>query len=324
MCANSIITNFYWSDYMKSILLLTILFPICLLAQVENPLEYFPIKTGNMWEYYFDDLQYPDTVQVFNIKDSVDSEGNIYLTQFARRINPVQYPLLFPDTATYKIDTSFNVFGPGPKSKNDLLYKLNANEGELWVIYDYAQVGGNGYEIGRLKEVWQDELFGKLTTFKYYDYYYASDSTDTLGLDRSGVILAKGFGVWWIGGGDAIADDYLKGCVINDTLYGDTTNIITSIKDLTGNFPVQLELFQNYPNPFNPTTNIIFQIKETGFVSLKVHDILGKEVANLINEEKEAGTYEIFFDGAKLPSGIYFYSISAGVFHQTKKMLLIK
>jgi Secretion system C-terminal sorting domain len=80
----------------------------------------------------------------------------------------------------------------------------------------------------------------------------------------------------------------------------------------------------NYPNPFNPSTNIIFKLKERGFVSLKVHDILGKEIANLVNEEKEAGTYEIFFDGAKLPSGIYFYSISAGDFHQTQKMLLIK
>ncbi len=64
-------------------------------AQEDNPLKYFPYKIGDMWEYYFDDLEYPDTVQVFNINDSVDAEGNIYITQFARNINPIEYPLLF-------------------------------------------------------------------------------------------------------------------------------------------------------------------------------------------------------------------------------------
>ena len=182
---------------MKIVLLFTVLFPLYSFAQAENPLDYFPTKTGNMWEYYFSDLEYPDTEQVFNINKLIDSVGNIYVTQFARRINPIQYSILFQDTAVYKIDTSYNVFGPGFKSKNDLLYKLNAAKGDQWVIYDYSKIGGNGYEIAQVRDVWRDELFfgsGILTTFKAFSYFYSSDSTDTLGLDRYGDVLAYGFG----------------------------------------------------------------------------------------------------------------------------------
>jgi hypothetical protein len=83
-------------------------------------------------------------------------------------------------------------------------------------------------------------------------------------------------------------------------------------------------LFQNYPNPFNPTTTINYQIPKAGFVSLKVFDILGKEVAELVNKEKVAGRYEVQFDASKLSSGIYFYQLITKSFTQTRKMLLLK
>jgi len=88
-------------------------------------------------------------------------------------------------------------------------------------------------------------------------------------------------------------------------------------------------LHQNYPNPFNPVTTISYSIPtvQTGYipsVQLKVFDVLGREVATLVNEEKPAGRYKVSFNANKLPSGIYFYRITAGSFHQTKKMLLLK
>jgi len=325
--------TFIYGVYDMKIFILFLVLTSLTIAQTEDPLKYFPYKTGNMWEYYFDDLEYPDTVQVFNIKDSVDSDGNIYVRQFARRINPIQYPLLFPDTATYIIDTSFNVWAPpsiygSPLTENFIMYKLNAKKGDQWIIYDYASgIGGNGYEIARLREVWEDELFfgsGITTIFKRFIYYYSIDSTDTLGLVRYGDILSYGFGLWSRGGGDLIGNILLKGCVINDTLYGDTTNLITSIKDLSEKLPVQFELFQNYPNPFNPTTTIKYSVAEPGIVSLKVFDILGREVATLVNERKPAGYYEVSFDGSELSSGIYFYQLTAGVFKATKKFVLLK
>ncbi len=83
-------------------------------------------------------------------------------------------------------------------------------------------------------------------------------------------------------------------------------------------------LDQNYPNPFNPTTNISYSIPSKSFVSISVHDILGKEVARLVNEQKEPGVYNVEFNADKLTSGIYFYRIHAGNFIQTNKMILLK
>ena len=83
-------------------------------------------------------------------------------------------------------------------------------------------------------------------------------------------------------------------------------------------------LEQNYPNPFNPTTTISFSIPSSSFISLKVYDILGKEVATLVNEEKQAGNYEVNFDAASLSSGTYFYRLQAGNIIATKKLLLVK
>ena len=90
--------------------------------------------------------------------------------------------------------------------------------------------------------------------------------------------------------------------------------------------PAQFTLFQNYPNPFNPITTIKYQIPELSFVTIKVYDVLGKEVTTLINEEKPAGAYneEFRIDNLELSSGIYFYQLRAGNFVETKKMMLIK
>ena len=84
------------------------------------------------------------------------------------------------------------------------------------------------------------------------------------------------------------------------------------------------ELFQNYPNPFNPGTSIKYAVNSAQFITLKVYDLLGNEIATLANEEKPAGIYEVEFTGKQLPSGIYFYQLKAGSFTITKKMVLIK
>ncbi len=95
----------------------------------------------------------------------------------------------------------------------------------------------------------------------------------------------------------------------------------------TGDILSDFELSQNYPNPFNPTTKIKFIIPKSSFVNLKVYDVLGIEVATLVNEEKSAGKYEVNFGANFLSSGIYFCKIEVGnrqVFTQTRKMLLLK
>jgi photosystem II stability/assembly factor-like uncharacterized protein len=88
--------------------------------------------------------------------------------------------------------------------------------------------------------------------------------------------------------------------------------------------PNEFSLSQNYPNPFNPTTSLQYAIGSRQFVTLKVYDLLGREVATLVNEEKPSGEYEIEFNAANLPSGIYFYQLNAGSFSETKKMVLLR
>jgi len=88
--------------------------------------------------------------------------------------------------------------------------------------------------------------------------------------------------------------------------------------------PSTFEVFQNYPNPFNPSTRIKYQVSSNSQVSLKVYDVLGNEVATLINEFKPVGRYEFEFNASQLSSGIYFYKLQAGSFIQTRKMVLVK
>lgn len=100
-------------------------------------------------------------------------------------------------------------------------------------------------------------------------------------------------------------------------------------KDRSENLPEKFVLYQNYPNPFNPSTTIKYSIPHVGTghapsVRLIVYDILGREVATLVNEKQKPGNYEIVFDASNLPSGIYFYSMHAGEFNSVKKMILLK
>ncbi|MGB8316563.1 MAG: T9SS type A sorting domain-containing protein, partial [Ignavibacteriaceae bacterium] len=90
------------------------------------------------------------------------------------------------------------------------------------------------------------------------------------------------------------------------------------------NLPDKFTLEQNYPNPFNPTTYLKFSIPKQLFINIKVYDVLGRNIATLVNNIKPAGNYEIEFDGSNLSSGVYFYQIRAGEFIKTKKMLLTK
>jgi hypothetical protein len=98
---------------------------------------------------------------------------------------------------------------------------------------------------------------------------------------------------------------------------------LTDVDDLISQ-PLDFVLYQNYPNPFNPTTTISFLLPKSEFVSLKIFDVLGREVAVLVNDYLTAGKYEIDFIADKLSSGIYFYKIQTDIFTETKKLILIK
>ena len=111
-------------------------------------------------------------------------------------------------------------------------------------------------------------------------------------------------------------------------------DILSDVERITSELPVGFQLYQNYPNPFNPTTTIKYSIAtssllakgrtEEGFVTLKIYDVLGREIATLVNEKQSTGSYKVTFDALGLPSGIYFYKLTAGNFSKVKKMILLK
>jgi hypothetical protein len=102
------------------------------------------------------------------------------------------------------------------------------------------------------------------------------------------------------------------------------SKITTSTKTLNSDNPRKFELSQNYPNPFNPSTVISYSVPKESRITLKIYNLLGQEVSTLVNTNQKAGTYNVSFDASKLSSGIYFYSLKADGFTNTKKMMLVK
>ncbi|MBI5471520.1 MAG: T9SS type A sorting domain-containing protein [Ignavibacteriae bacterium] len=131
----------------------------------------------------------------------------------------------------------------------------------------------------------------------------ACEASDTSA--RSGVInVRKGTVVW------------------NPSMTTDSTTDVRTSEAIPASFALE----QNYPNPFNPVTTINYELSNDNsqLTILKVYDLLGREVATLVNEEKPAGTYRVEFDAGNLPSGVYYYRLTTGSFTQTRKMILAK
>jgi hypothetical protein len=103
-----------------------------------------------------------------------------------------------------------------------------------------------------------------------------------------------------------------------------TTNGGTTFVESFDRRPDEFALHQNYPNPFNPTTHISYEVPTLGFVSLKVFDLLGKEVATLVAEAKQPGRYSVQFDATTVPSGAYVYRLTAGSFAESKRMMVLR
>ncbi|MBE0538399.1 MAG: T9SS type A sorting domain-containing protein [Ignavibacterium sp.] len=175
--------------------------------------------------------------------------------------------------------------------------------------------------LTKFSESGSESIFNENRNIRTYEYSWLMSYTHK---------LAQGIGIYNIRNGYDFGKSYffLNGCVINDVVYGDTT--LTGVDDQQIPIPTEYNLEQNYPNPFNPSTRIQYAIASRQFVNLKVYDVLGKEVATLVNEENPAGSYEVEFNSVEtfhatsLPSGVYFYQLRAGDYIETRKMILMK
>lgn len=131
------------------------------------------------------------------------------------------------------------------------------------------------------------------------------------------------FSKWLKNGLDYSTSPYINFSMSDDYTLTAVYENVTGL-DYFSNRLMEYSLIQNYPNPFNPSTTIKFSIPNSHFTSLKVYDVLGREITILVNEEKLPGSYEVKFDGSNLHSGIYLYRLQAGNFSETKKLILLK
>ncbi len=122
----------------------------------------------------------------------------------------------------------------------------------------------------------------------------------------------------------AFNNGYLYAATNNSSVWRRPISEITGVKEIKVKIPSEFSLAQNYPNPFNPSSIIEFKLASRQFITLKVYDILGKEIKTLVNEERPAGSYSVLFNAAGISSGVYFYKIQAGKFSETKKMILLR
>ncbi|MFO7446497.1 MAG: lamin tail domain-containing protein [Ignavibacteriaceae bacterium] len=197
---------------------------------------------------------------------------------------------------------------------------LASNSAEFNRLYNFMPLGeydgqlDNGGEIIVLVNAAGDTIF----SFSYDDSSPWPEEADGEGYS----IVSKDIN----GNGDPnLAEYWIRSGAINGS--PGATDIATGIEIVNSSAPNKYSLVQNYPNPFNPSTNITYTLPERAAVKIIVYDMLGREIKTLINEIKDPGTHSVEFTASGndyLPSGVYFYSITANKFRQTNKMLLIK
>jgi hypothetical protein len=279
----------------------------------------------------------------------VDITGNVFVTGFS-------YGNYLTIKYNFDGDTLWTRSYNGPDDytdkANDLaiddlgnVYVTGSSYGGIGTNYDYATIkynsdgdsiwvnryNGPDSDIDEGISIARDKLYNVYVTGRStgFSYDYATIKYDSAG-DESWVERYSNGGsgsssdeasALYV---DTLSNVYVTGMSALDYATVKYVQMVTSVDNSSQNIPDRFILEQNYPNPFNPSTTIHFSVPSSEFVTLKVFDVLGNEVTTLINEEKPAGVYEVNFSASQLTSGVYFYTINAGSFVETKKMILLK
>lgn len=290
------------------------------------------IDAGITWEHLSS-----DTIQIDALEITIDPQNSnvIYL------MNTV-------DDRVYKstdLGNTWQLFFEGNKILSLSVDPFNSNTIYMGAVGENP-IGDSLYKSIDGGENWEKIIVND-TTHIIDDVLidYTDPSKIYIATVTGGVLRSSDAGLHWSELNDGLTSLVVLRLKFHEmttaTIFGATNGAaIVKIENLTGlnnnelNFISNgIYLTQNYPNPFNPTTTIRYDIPEQSFVTIKIYDILGKEIATLVNEEKPAGSYEVEFNTGghsgfsgirELTSGIYFYKLQAGNFIETKKMVLIK
>jgi hypothetical protein len=277
------------------------------------------------------------------IINNVIIHNESYMSDGGIAVNVNCSPLIINNTIAYNrssVGGGIGCWGSNPIVINTILYGNSAEDGvqvnfateDSDPIFLYCDIEGGREQFGGPGA--GDNYTGRFEYNISSNPCFVDTTTDNFHLSDSSRCIGAGKDSLMIGSILCCAPrcDY-EGC-LRPSPKGSKPDIgafenslgspLTGIIEVLNQLPKEFQLFQNYPNPFNPTTTIQYSIPKKSYIILKVFDILGKEVATLISEEKTVGNYEVEFNANNLSSGVYFYQLNAGNFTSTKKMLLMK
>jgi len=293
----------------------------------------------------------------------VDITGNVIVTGFSYVTgNDDDYVTIkYDSTGDTLWIRSYNGPGDNTDQANDLaiddfgnVYVTGNSYGGISTNYDYCSIkynsDGDSLWVNRYNGPGSDIDQGiSIALDKLYNVYVTGSSTAAGSLDYATIKYDTIGDEQWVerysnGGAsgsseevsslyvDTLYNVYITGMSALDYATVKYVQTVTSVDNSQQNVPYKFILEQNYPNPFNPSTIIKYSIpsviasgaKQSQLVTLKVYDVLGNEVAILVNEEKASGSYEVNFKASNLSSGVYLYKIQTGSFIETKKMILMK
>lgn len=188
-------------------------------------------------------------------------------------------------------------------------FMYTSNGGANWTSRSAGiQVGLNGLHFSNQNEGWVVGGAGTLYSTTNSGSNWIAHTTQT-GQDLNSIHSFDGLNAWSVGNSGVIISNYSPS---------------TGVENELSEIPDQIILEQNYPNPFNPSTKISFSLPARNFVSLKVYNVVGSEIATILNDNLDGGYHEVTFNASGLNSGVYFYTISTNKFTETRKMILMK
>jgi outer membrane protein assembly factor BamB len=284
-------------------------------------------KSGKLYRIRLRNNGASDSLLVYNFNSAItsspviDASNNIYITTADKKIHSLKFDKF--NVQTYHLNweyTSNAIIHSTPAiSRSHRIYFGN-DAGELIALdtlngnlkFYFLDSGSTKIScpiLYKCGSIYAGDEAGKV--FAFYD----STSYDTSSYNDNTLGGVKSVPVW------GQFQNNVERNGVSDTVIIDTT---TSIRQISSTIPDKFELKQNYPNPFNPTTLINIQIQQSCEVRLVVYDILGKEVAVLVNQKLKPGNYNVSWNAEKFSSGVYFYRLVAGNYIDTKKMIILK
>ena len=289
---------------------------------------------------------------------SIDASGNVYVTGYTENNSNSDYLTIKYNSigviqwdAKYGGSNDDNSYSIAVDVLGNVVVNGSINRGHPWTTWDYATIKYNSAGVIQWISTyngtgnWSDQATGMILD-NSGNVYVTGYSVGVGSYEDYATIKYNSLGIqqWCaIYNGSTNHNDEAYSITIDKTgniyITGITTpngdgnwdfttikysQLITQISNSSDNLFQTFKLSQNYPNPFNPRTIINYELPITNYVNIKIFDALGKEVATLVNEKQNPGSYSVEFNGEGLPSGIYFYKLEAGDFTETKRMVLLK